>query len=71
MQGPALYVYNNATFTKEDWKGIKSPRVGSKKDDPDATIRITPKRPEMYPILRRFIMVTQKQPFREAIVLRD
>ena len=35
MQGPALYVYNNATFTKEDWKGIKSPRVGSKKDDPD------------------------------------
>ena len=35
MQGPALYVYNNATFTAEDWRGIKSPRVGSKKDDPD------------------------------------
>ena len=35
MQGPALYVYNNATFTEEDWRGIKSPRVGSKKDCPD------------------------------------
>ena len=35
IQGPALYVYNNATFTDADWKGIKSPRVGSKKNDPD------------------------------------
>ena len=35
MQGPALYVYNNAIFTAEDWRGIKSPRVGSKKDCPD------------------------------------
>ena len=35
MQGPALYVFNNATFTEEDWRGIKSPRVGSKKDCPD------------------------------------
>ena len=23
LQGPALYAYNNATFTKEDWKGIR------------------------------------------------
>ena len=30
-QGPALYVYNNAEFTKEDWAGIISPRVGSEK----------------------------------------
>ena len=22
-QGPALYAYNNAEFTKEDWKGIR------------------------------------------------
>ena len=34
MQGPALYVYNNAIFTEADWKGIY-PRVGSKKDNPD------------------------------------
>ncbi|CAH3193173.1 unnamed protein product, partial [Porites evermanni] len=23
FQGPALYAYNNAEFTKEDWKGIR------------------------------------------------
>ena len=23
LQGPALYAYNNAMFTKEDWKGIR------------------------------------------------
>ena len=23
LQGPALYAHNNATFTKEDWKGIR------------------------------------------------
>ena len=35
MQGPALFVYNNATFTEQDWRGIRNPRVGSKKEDPD------------------------------------
>ena len=23
LQGPALYAYNNAMFTPEDWKGIR------------------------------------------------
>ena len=36
LQGPALYVYNNAQFTKEDWAGIISPRLGSgKKKSPE------------------------------------
>ena len=36
LQGPALYVYNNAGFRKEDWDGITSPRLGSgKKKSPE------------------------------------
>ena len=35
-QGPALYVYNDAEFTQDDWKGIRSPTVGSlKRENPE------------------------------------
>ena len=35
-QGPALYVSNDAEFSKDDWKGIISPTVGSlKRDNPE------------------------------------
>ncbi|XP_053564484.1 sacsin isoform X2 [Bombina bombina] len=33
-QGPALYVYNNAVFTHEDWHGIQEIARSRKKDDP-------------------------------------
>ncbi|XP_053312398.1 sacsin [Spea bombifrons] len=33
-QGPALYVYNNAVFTTEDWSGIQEIARSRKKDDP-------------------------------------
>ncbi|XP_075448362.1 sacsin isoform X2 [Ascaphus truei] len=33
-QGPALYVYNNAVFTSEDWHGIQEIARSRKKDDP-------------------------------------
>nr|XP_020666734.1 sacsin isoform X1 [Pogona vitticeps] len=33
-QGPALYVYNNAVFTPEDWDGIQEIARSRKKDDP-------------------------------------
>ncbi|XP_039392976.1 sacsin isoform X5 [Mauremys reevesii] len=33
-QGPALYVYNNAVFTLEDWHGIQEIARSKKKDDP-------------------------------------
>uniref|UniRef100_A0A8C5P842 Sacsin molecular chaperone n=1 Tax=Leptobrachium leishanense TaxID=445787 RepID=A0A8C5P842_9ANUR len=33
-QGPALYVYNNAVFTGEDWSGIQEIARSRKKDDP-------------------------------------
>ncbi|XP_069058346.1 sacsin isoform X1 [Pleurodeles waltl] len=33
-QGPALYVYNNAIFTPEDWHGIQEIARSRKKDDP-------------------------------------
>lgn len=32
--GPALYVYNNAVFTPEDWHGIQEIARSRKKDDP-------------------------------------
>ncbi|XP_045166737.2 sacsin-like [Mercenaria mercenaria] len=34
LQGPALCVFNNSAFTKEDLSGIKRLGVGSKSDDP-------------------------------------
>ena len=37
----------------------------------EASIPITTKRLQIQPILRLFLMVTQKQPSREAIVQRD
>eukprot|EP00079_Xenopus_tropicalis_P015003 XP_004912121.1 PREDICTED: sacsin isoform X1 [Xenopus tropicalis] len=33
-QGPALYAYNNAVFTPEDWHGIQEIARSRKKDDP-------------------------------------
>lgn len=33
-QGPALYAYNNAMFTKEDWKGIRLVSSSVKVQDP-------------------------------------
>ncbi|XP_023284384.1 sacsin-like [Seriola lalandi dorsalis] len=34
-QGPALYAYNNATFTDEDWKGIQEAGRSVKRNDPN------------------------------------
>ncbi|CAI5656306.1 unnamed protein product [Oreochromis niloticus] len=34
-QGPALYAYNNAAFTNEDWKGIQMAGRSVKRDDPN------------------------------------
>nr|XP_013763752.1 PREDICTED: sacsin-like [Pundamilia nyererei] len=34
-QGPALYAYNNAGFTDEDWKGIQRTGRSVKRDDPN------------------------------------
>ena len=33
-QGPALYAYNNAQFTKDDWKGIRMLFDSIKAKDP-------------------------------------
>uniref|UniRef100_A0A8P4GF61 HEPN domain-containing protein n=1 Tax=Dicentrarchus labrax TaxID=13489 RepID=A0A8P4GF61_DICLA len=34
-QGPALYAYNNAAFTDDDWKGIQMAGRSVKRDDPN------------------------------------
>ncbi|KAL3970070.1 seryl-tRNA synthetase [Sarotherodon galilaeus] len=34
-QGPALYAYNNAAFTVEDWQGIQMAGRSVKRDDPN------------------------------------
>ncbi|KAM9804710.1 sacsin [Neosynchiropus ocellatus] len=34
-QGPALYAYNNAAFTDDDWAGIQSAGRSIKRDDPN------------------------------------
>ncbi|XP_073329465.1 sacsin-like [Pagrus major] len=34
-QGPALYAYNNAAFTDDDWEGIQSAGRSVKRDDPN------------------------------------
>ncbi|XP_047457117.1 sacsin [Mugil cephalus] len=34
-QGPALYAYNNAAFTDDDWKGIQSAGRSIKRNDPN------------------------------------
>lgn len=34
LQGPAIYVCNNARFTEEDWEGIKMLRKSVKEVDP-------------------------------------
>ena len=33
-QGPALYVYNDAVFTADDWKGIRMLNDSVKEKDP-------------------------------------
>lgn len=33
--GPALYVYNNASFTEEDWEGIQLAGRSFKRNDPN------------------------------------
>ena len=33
-QGPALYAYNNARFTREDWRGIRLVCDSIKVEDP-------------------------------------
>jgi len=34
VQGPALYVYNDAVFSDADWKGIRMLHESIKEDDP-------------------------------------
>jgi len=34
LQGPALYVYNDAVFSNDDWKGIRMLHESIKEDDP-------------------------------------
>lgn len=34
-KGPALYTYNNAEFTDEDWEGIQNVARSVKRDDPN------------------------------------
>ncbi len=34
FNGPALYVYNDATFTDEDWDNIQKPQQSGKQEDP-------------------------------------
>ncbi|XP_068559221.1 sacsin-like [Cebidichthys violaceus] len=34
-QGPALYAYNNAAFTEDDWKGIQMAGRSGKRNDPN------------------------------------
>lgn len=33
LQGPAVYAFNNAKFTAEDWDGIQKPARSVKKED--------------------------------------
>lgn len=33
--GPALYVYNNASFAEEDWEGIQLAGRSFKRNDPN------------------------------------
>lgn len=33
LQGPALYAYNNATFTEQDWTGIRMLQDSVKETD--------------------------------------
>lgn len=37
--GPALYVYNNALFTDEDWEGIQRAGRSFKRNDPNTVGR--------------------------------
>jgi len=34
FQGPALYVYNDALFTEEDWRGVRTLYESIKETDP-------------------------------------
>ena len=34
FQGPALMSYNDAPFTDDDWKGIQTMQLSSKKENP-------------------------------------
>lgn len=34
-KGPALYAYNNAAFTDEDWNGIQAAGRSVKRNDPN------------------------------------
>ena len=34
LQGPALYTYNNAEFTSDDWEGIRMLCASKKDKDP-------------------------------------
>ncbi|XP_030642545.1 sacsin [Chanos chanos] len=34
-QGPALYAFNNAVFTEDDWRGIQTTCRSTKRDNPD------------------------------------
>lgn len=34
-KGPALYAYNNAAFTKEDWESIQKAGRSDKRNDPN------------------------------------
>lgn len=34
LQGPALYAYNNAEFTSDDWEGIRMLCASKKDKDP-------------------------------------
>lgn len=34
-KGPALYVYNDAAFTEDDWDGIQAAGRSVKRDDPN------------------------------------
>lgn len=34
-KGPALYAYNNAAFTEEDWEGIQMAGRSFKRNDPN------------------------------------
>jgi len=35
FEGPALYAYNNAAFTEEDWEGIQMAGRSVKRNDPN------------------------------------
>ena len=69
---------NNLSFVKVGLEAREGPllvsvcgEAGEVSGVPGASIPITTKRLQIQPILRLFVMVTQKQPSREAIVQRD